>query len=93
MLKKYTHLRIVAKWNTRWLILNFGNSQALILWPSYAKSWLTGKDPDAGKDGVQEEKRVTEVEMVGWHHWFNGHEFKQTLGDNGGQGSQGCCSS
>ena len=41
-----------------------------------------GKDPDAGKDGGQEEKGVTEDEMVGWHHWLSGHEFKQTLGDS-----------
>ena len=46
-----------------------------ILWPPDAKSWLTGKDPDAGKDWGQEEKGTTEDEMVGWHHWLNGHEF------------------
>ena len=45
------------------------------------KSWLIGKDPDAGKDRRQEEKWVTEDEMVGWHHWLNGHEFEQTPGD------------
>ena len=47
-----------------------------ILWPSDAKSWLIGKDPDAGKDWEQEEKGTTEDEMVGWHHWPNGHEFE-----------------
>ena len=46
-----------------------------ILQPSDAKSWLTGKDPDAGKDWGQEEKGTTEDEMVGWHHWLNAHEF------------------
>ena len=46
-----------------------------ILWPPDAKSWLTGKDPDAGKDWGQEEKGTTEDEMVGWHHQLNGHEF------------------
>ena len=50
-----------------------------------------GKDPDAGKDGRQEKKQMTEDEMVGWHHWLNGYEFEQTLGD-GGQGSLACCS-
>ena len=46
-----------------------------ILWPPDAKSWLIWKDPDAGKDWGQEEKGMTEDEMVGWHHWLNGHEF------------------
>ena len=47
-----------------------------ILWPPDMKSWLTGKDPDAGKDWGQEEKGTTEDEMVGWHHWLDGHEFE-----------------
>ena len=47
-----------------------------ILWPPEAKSWLIWKDPDAGKDWRQEEKGTTEDEMVGWHHWLNGHEFE-----------------
>ena len=46
------------------------------LWPPDAKSWLIGKDPDAGRDWGQEEKRMTEDEMAGWHHWLNGHEFE-----------------
>ena len=54
--------------------------------------WLTGKDCDAGKDWRQEEKGTTEDEMVGWHHWLNGHEFKQAPGDGEGQGSLACCS-
>ena len=57
-----------------------------------AKSQLIGKDPDAGKDRRQEEKGMTEDEMVGWHHRLNGHEFEQTLGDSNGQGSLVCCS-
>ena len=56
-----------------------------ILWPPDAKSWLIGKDPDAGKDWGQEEKGTTEDEMVGWHHQLNGHEFEQTLGVGDGQ--------
>ena len=51
-----------------------------ILWPPDAKSWLIGKDPDAGKDWGQEEKGTTENEMVGWHHRLNGHGFGWTLG-------------
>ena len=47
-----------------------------ILWPPDAKSWLIGKDPDAGRDWGQEEKRTTEDEMAGWHHWLDGHEFE-----------------
>ena len=46
-----------------------------ILWPPDEKSWLIWKDPDAGKDWMQEEKGTTEDEMVGWHHWLNGHGF------------------
>ena len=57
------------------------------------KSWLIGKDPDAGKDWGQKEKWATKVEMIGWHHWLNGHEFKQTPGDSEGQGSLACCGS
>ena len=51
-------------------------AEALILWPPDVKSWLISKDPDAGKDRRQEEKRMTEDEMVGRHHWLNGQEFE-----------------
>ena len=50
------------------------------------------KDPDTGKDWRQKEKGMTEDEMVGWHHWLNGHEFEEALGDGEGQGSLACCS-
>ena len=63
-----------------------------ILWPPDAKSQLTGKHPDAGKDRRQEEKGTTEDEMVGWHHWLNGHEFEQAPEDGEGQGSLAYCS-
>ena len=66
-------------------------AEAPILWPPDAKSRLTGKNPDAGKDSGQEEKRATEDEMVREHHWLNGHEFEQTPGDSEGQGSLACC--
>ena len=62
-------------------------AEAPILWPRDAKSWLIGKDHDAGKDWGQEEKGATEDEMVGWHRWVSGHEFEQTLEDSEGQGS------
>ena len=63
-----------------------------VLWPPDAKNWLIGKDPDAGRDWRLEEKGTTEDEMVGWHHWFDGHEFEQALGIGDGQGSLPCCS-
>ena len=64
-----------------------------ILWTCHAKSWLIGKDPDAGKDWGQEEKGMTENEMVGWHHRLKGHGFGWTRGVGDGQGGLVCCSS
>ena len=68
-------------------------AEAPIFWPPDVKSGLTEKDPDARKDWGQEEKGATEDEMVGWHHWLNGHESEQTPGDTEGQGSLAGCSS
>ena len=62
------------------------------LWPPDVKSWLTGKDPEAGKDWRQEEKGATEDKTVGWHHRLNGYEFEQAPGVAAGQGSLVCCS-
>ena len=78
-----------------WLFIGRTDAEAKapIFWPPDVKSWLTGKDPDDGKDWRQEEKGTTEDEMVGWHHRLNGHEFKQTPGDGEGQGGLACCSS
>ena len=67
---------------------SFGKKVIYFLWCTHC----IGKDPDAEKDWRQKEKRVTEDEMIGWHHWLNGHEFEQTLGDSEGQGSLACCS-
>ena len=64
-----------------------------IPWPLHAKSWLTGKDSDAGREWGQEEKGTTEDEMAGWHHWLNGHEFGWTPGFGDGQGGLACCGS
>ena len=64
-----------------------------LLWPPNGKSWLTAKDPDAGKDWRQEDKGTTEDEMVGWHQWLNWHECEQAPGNGEGQGScspRGC---
>ena len=64
-----------------------------ILWPPHVKSWLIGKDPDAGRDWGQEEKGTTEDEMAGWHHRLDGHEFGYTRGVGDGQGGLVCCGS
>ena len=63
-----------------------------IIWPSDVKSWLIRKDPEAGKEWKQEEKGMTEDEMVGWHHQLDGCEFEQAPGVDDGQGSLVCCS-
>ena len=65
-------------------------AEAPIHWPLDGKEWLIGKDPDAGEDWRQEEKGMTEDEMVGWYHRLNVHEFEQTLGNSEGQGSLTC---
>ena len=67
-------------------------TEAPIPWPPDAKNWLTGKDPDAGKDWRQEEEGTTENEMVGWHHHLDGQEFEQALGVGDGHGSLECFS-
>ena len=66
-------------------------AEAPILWPPDAKRWLSGRDPDAGKDWRQE-KGMAEDETAGWHHWLDGHEFKQALGVGDGQRNLACCS-
>ena len=70
------------KGNQSWIFIGRIDveAEAPILWPPDVKSWLIGKDPDAGKDWVQE--KATEDEMVGWNYWLNGQEFDQTLGDS-----------
>ena len=85
---------VKAKGNQSWILIERtdAEAEAPILWPPDAESthW---KDPDAGKHWKQEEKWVTEDEMVGWHHWLNGYEFGQAQGDGEGQESLTCCSS
>ena len=67
-----------TKGDQSWVFIGRTDAEAEtpILWPPDAKCWLIGKDPDAGKDWRWEEKGTTEDEMVGWHHWLNGHEFE-----------------
>ena len=72
---------------------NDAKAETLVLWPPHEKSWLIGKDPDAGRNLGQEEKGTTEDEMAGWHHWLDGREFEWTLGDGDGQGGLVCCDS
>ena len=81
------------KGNQSWIFIGRTDAdiETPILWPPDGKTWLIWKDPDPGKDWRQEEKGMTEDEMVGWHHWLNGYEFEKALGVGDGQGSLGCC--
>ena len=81
------------KGNQFWIFIGRtdADAEAPVLWLSDAKSQLTGKDPDAGKDWTQNDKRPSEDETVRWHHWLNEHEFEQTPGDGEGQGNLTCC--
>ena len=85
---------VSPKGNQSWIFTGRtdAEAEAPILWPPDEKSWLVRKDPEAGKDWRQEEKGMTEDEMVGWHHQLNGHEFNQAPGHGEGQGSLACCS-
>ena len=72
---------------------NDAKAETPVLWPPHAKSWLIGKDSDAGRDWRQGEKGTTEDEMAGWHHQLNGREFEWTQGVGDGQGGLACCDS
>ena len=78
------------KGNQSWILIGRTDAEAPVLWPPDTESQLIG--PDAGKDWRWEKKGMTEGELVGWHHWLNGHEFEQTLGVGDGQGSLACYS-
>ena len=82
------------KGNQPWIFIGRTDAEAetTIFWPPDGKNWLIWKDPDAGTDWRQEEKGMTEDEMVGWHHRLNGHEFEQALGVGYGQGGLACYS-
>ena len=81
----------ILKGNQPWIFTGRTDIEAEAPIPD-VKCWITGKDPDAGKDWGQEKKGATEDEMVKWYHWFNGHEFEQTPEDSEGQGSLVCWS-
>ena len=72
---------------------NDAKAETPVLWPPHVKSWLIGKDSDAGRDWGQEEKGMTEDEMAGWHHRLDEHEFEWTPGVGDGQGGLACCNS
>ena len=69
---------------------NDAKAETPVLWPPHTKSWLIGKDSDAGRDWGQEEKGTIEDEMAGWHHWLDGRESEWTLGVGDGQGGLAC---
>ena len=84
-----------SKANQPWIFT--GNihveAEAPVLWPPDVKIWLTGKDPDAGKEWKQKEKKgTTEDKVVVWYHRLSGQEFEQILGDGEGQEGLVCCS-
>ena len=80
------------KGDQSWVFIGRTDAEAEtpILWPPHAKSWVTGKDPDAGRDWGQEEKGTTEDEMGGWRHWLDGHGFGWMPGVGDGQGGLVC---
>ena len=81
-----------SKGDKSWVFFgrNDAKAETPVLWPPHAKSWLIGKDSDAGRDWEQEEKETTEDEMAGWHHWYNGHGFGWTPGVGDGQEGLAC---
>ena len=72
---------------------NDAKAEPPVLWPPHAKSWLIGKDSDAGRDWGQKEKGMTEDEIAAWHHWLDEHESEWTPGVGDGQGGLACCDS
>ena len=89
----YDRPLVIPKGNQSWIFIGRTDAEAPTLWPPDPKHWLR-KDPDAGKDeGRQEEKGMTEDEMVGWHHQLDGHESEQAPGVGDGQGGLVCCRS
>ena len=84
-----------SKGDQSWLFFgrNDAEAETPVLWPPHAKSWLIGKDSDAGRYWGQEEKGTTEDEMARWHHWLDGRESEWTPGVGDGQGGLMCCNS
>ena len=90
---RFCHTESIILDSTKQPITLYVKAETPVLWPPHAKSWLIGKDSDAGRDWGQEEKGTTEDEMARWHHWFNGHESEWTPGVGDGQGGLACCDS
>ena len=86
---------VPSKGDQSWVFFgrNDAKAETPVLWPLHAKSWVIGKDSEAGRDWEQEEKGTTEDEMAGWHHWLDGSEFEWTQGVGDGQGGLACCDS
>ena len=84
-----------SKGDQSWIFIGrtYAEAETPILRPPHVKSWLLGKDSDAGRDWGQEEKGTTEDEMPGWHHRLDGHEFEWIPGVGDGQGGLVCCDS
>ena len=91
--KRLLRVPWTARRSNQSILRTDAKAETPILWPPHAKSWLIGKDPDAGRDWRQEEKGMIEDEMTGWHHQLDGHEFEWTLGVGDGQGGLACCDS
>ena len=86
---------VIPKGNQSWIFIGRTDAEAetLIFWPSDVKNWLIAKDADSGKNWRQEEKGMTENEMIGWHHQLNGHICEWSPGVGDGQGGLACCDS
>ena len=86
---------IHSKGDQPWVFFgrNDAKAETPVLWPRHVKSWLIGKDTDAGRDWRQKEKGTTEDEMAGWHHWLDGRESEWTPGYGDGRGGLACCDS
>ena len=91
----YSCLSSLSKGDQPWVFFggNDAKAETPVLWPPHGKSWLIGKDSDAGRDWGQEEKGTTEDEMAGWHHRLDGRGFGWTPGVGDGQGGLACCDS
>ena len=93
-MKKNTYVCVcVCVYNWVFIGRTDAEAETPIFWPPHVKSWLIGKDPDAGRDQGQEEKVTTEDEMARWHHRLDAHEFGWTLGVGDGQGGLACSDS
>ena len=82
---------VLPKGNQSWVFIGRTDVETPIPWPPDVKNGLIWKDSDAGKDWRQEEKGITEDEMVGWYHWLSGYEFEQALGTGDGLGGLAYC--